>query len=391
MGNSRARYNRRNTGRRTSRRNTYGERGKRSPQPASISAPHPDASVKSSETVTEKASGIRAGDGLDRFRDRNMRLMPSRLPREEGKRHVEVFVEGYEDVSFWRGIFDEYESPKITFEINVPSRPDLAKGKKVILGMHSECSPERLLCVDSDFDYLFGELNGQSQLVTCSDYMFHTYAYATENYLCYAPSLHNVCVKATKNDTRIFDFDRFLAEYSRIIFPLFVWYAWSAHLKNENVFTLQEFRSTVKLNYLEVDDNGGNTLKWLERQVEKRLDILEKHRPGWQNDLTRFGSHLLDKGVTPETTYLYIQGHTLMDNVVIIMLNAVCDALKQMSNLRISASTKTGTALRNEISNYNNALRNVRDVLLDNESYKTCPLYGLLRGDIERYLTGLGL
>ena len=41
--------------------------------------------------------------------------------------------------------------------------------------------------------------------------MFHTYAYATENYLCYAPSLHNVCVKATKNDTRIFDFVKFMA------------------------------------------------------------------------------------------------------------------------------------------------------------------------------------
>ena len=40
--------------------------------------------------------------------------------------------------------------------------------------------------------------------------MFHTYAYATENYLCYAPSLHNVCVRATKNDTRIFDFERFM-------------------------------------------------------------------------------------------------------------------------------------------------------------------------------------
>ena len=58
-----------------------------------------------------------------------------------------------------------------------------------------------LLCVDSDFDFLFNGATEQSRLIRDSRYMFHTYTYATENYLCYAPSLHNVCVKATKIDT----------------------------------------------------------------------------------------------------------------------------------------------------------------------------------------------
>ena len=80
-----------------------------------------------------------------------------------------------------------------------------------------------------------------------------------------------------------------------------------------------------------------------------------------------------------------------MDNVIIVMLNAVCDQLKLMSTTRISASTKTGVALRNELSNYNNALRNVRDILLDNEEYKTSPLYRRLERDIERYLLESGI
>ena len=79
-----------------------------------------------------------------------------------------------------------------------------------------------------------------------------------------------------------------------------------------------------------------------------------------------------ERGVTPKMTYMFMQGHTLMDNVVMVMLNSVCEELKLMSNIRINTSTKTGTALRNEMSNYNNALRNVRDVLLDNEGYKEC-------------------
>ena len=154
--------------------------------------------------------------------------LPKALPVHSSQRLVRVFVEGYEDVAFWRGVFDRFTNPNLRFEISVPSREDLPKGKKVLLGMIPQASDELLLCVDSDCDYLFHNSTEQSRELLSCDRMFHTYAYSTENYLCYAPSLHNVCVRATKNDTRIFDFERFMADYSRIIYPLFLWYAYSA-------------------------------------------------------------------------------------------------------------------------------------------------------------------
>lgn len=327
--------------------------------------------------------------GFTRFREAQRERLPERLPRDPSKKLVEVFVEGYEDVAFWRGIFDNYECGRYTFEIGVPPREDLAKGKKVILGMIPESSPTRLLCVDSDFDHLLGNSNGQSHLVNNSPYLFHTYAYATENFLCYGPSLHNVCVKATKNDARIFDFEKFLREYSHAIYPLFLWYAYSAFLKTENVFTLLEFKGAVKLNYLEVADNGRDTIAWLHRQVEKWLHILDERYTGMSDKLSRFEELLVERGLTREDTYMYMQGHTLLDNVVIPALNAVCDKLKLMSTIRIDTSTKTGVALKNEISNYQNSLRPVRDVLLDNEQYKQSPLYKRLKKDIENYLDKL--
>ena len=80
-------------------------------------------------------------------------------------RLVKVFVEGYDDVAFWRGIFDDYETDRLKFEISVPPRQDLAKGKRVLLDMIPESSPDLLLCVDSDFDYLFDGHTEQSRLV----------------------------------------------------------------------------------------------------------------------------------------------------------------------------------------------------------------------------------
>lgn len=316
-------------------------------------------------------------------------FMAKRLPLEKGKKLVKAYVEGYDDVAFWRGIFDHYESDTLTFEISVPPREDLAKGKKILMKMIPVSSHTNILCVDSDFDYIFEDITEQSRLVNGAEFMFHTYAYATENFVCYAPTLHNVCVKATKNDTRIFDFEQFLAEYSRIIYPLFVWYTFSAKLEDTKVFTLLDFRSSVRLNYLEVEGNGRGTLRWLERQIKRRLVTLENNYPHLIQEVENFKRQLTKQGVTQENTYLFMQGHTLMENVILIMLNAVCDELKKLSNDRIVHSTKQGIALKNEMSNYNNSLRNIRDILLDNENYKDCFLYVKLKQDIERYVASI--
>lgn len=316
----------------------------------------------------------------------DLATLPQPLRIDDGKRLVRVYVEGYEDVAFWRGIFDHFRNPYLRFEISVPTREDLPKGKKVLLSMARDAGEGMLLCMDSDFDYLFGETDEQSRSIVESPFMFHTYAYATENYLCYAPSLHNVCVKATKNDTHIFDFVKFMEEYSRTVYPLFLWYVYSASRNTENVLTLLEFKASVRLGYLDITDNGAHTIEWLARHVEQRVRSLERLYPQMTDDVGRFGEYLKGRGVEPEQTYLFMHGHTLMDNVVMIVLSGVCEKLRQMSIAKIVASSKEGVALKNEMSNYTNTLRSIRDVLLDNENYTSCPLYKRLKADIQHYI-----
>ena len=312
--------------------------------------------------------------------------LPTPLPDTSDKHLVKVYVEGYEDVAFWRAIFDHFRNPYIRFEISVPDQGNLPKGKKVILKMIPDSSEDMVLCVDSDFDYLFKGSTETARLVNESPFLFHTYAYATENYLCYAPSLHNVCVKATKNDTRIFDFVRFMEGYSQTIYPLFVWYAYSAQMSEEHLFTLADFKAAVRLGYLDLSDHGDNTLAWLKRNVTRREELLREKYPHKVPLLKEFEKLLAERGVRPETTYLYMHGHTLMDNVVMVCLQTVCEKLRELSIARITRSEKQGVALKNELANYNNSLRSIRDVLLDNENYTECPLYQRLKSDIEAYL-----
>ena len=317
----------------------------------------------------------------------NPTQLPEILPPEDDRHLVHVYVEGYEDVAFWRGIFDHFRNPYLRFEISVPNRDDLPKGKKVLMSMLNRTEKESvLLCVDSDFDYLFAGETEQSAKILNADNMFHTYTYATENYLCYAPSLRNVCVKATKNDTRIFDFVRFMEAYSNIIYPLFLWYVYSARHSTESVFTLAEFRAAVRLGYVDIRHNGEGTLAWLQRNVERRRLALERDNPTMCEAVEALGAQLNKRGVEHDNCYLFMHGHTLMDNVTMPLLSAVCDKLRQLSVAKINGSKVEGVALKNELQNYTNTLRSIRDVLLDNENYTSCPLYKRLRDDIQEYL-----
>ena len=177
-----------------------------------------------------------------------------------------------------------------------------------------------------------------------------------------------------------------MADYSRTIYPLFLWYVYSASRKTENVLPLVDFKAAVRIGYLDIEQNGVNTIAWLERNVTRRVASLEAENPEMATEIPAFAERISRKGVEPELTYLFMHGHTLMDNVVLPVLSGVCEKLRQISLSKIICSSKEGVALKNEMSNYTNTLRSIRDVLLDNENYISSPLYKRLKSDIQRYI-----
>ena len=148
------------------------------------------------------------------------------LTSKKARRRIVAYVESYDDIYFWRTVLSEFENDKRYFEVMLPSKGNLTRGKKSVLMNFLEGEPlgrDMIACVDADYDYLMQGRTHQSQKVLASPYVFHTYVYAIENFQCYAPSLHNVCVSVTLNDHRIFDFREYFRQFSEAIFPLFVW------------------------------------------------------------------------------------------------------------------------------------------------------------------------
>ena len=139
------------------------------------------------------------------------------LTSKKARRRIIAYVESYDDIYFWRTVLSEFEDDKRYFEVMLPSKANLTRGKKSVLMNFLKGEPlgkDMIACVDADYDYLLQKATNTSKQVLESPYVFHTYVYAIENFQCYAPSLHNVCVSVTLHDHRIFDFREYFRMFS---------------------------------------------------------------------------------------------------------------------------------------------------------------------------------
>lgn len=311
----------------------------------------------------------------------------NKLKPKKSRRKIVAYVESYDDISFWRDLLSEYEDDNIYFEVMLPSQSSLAKGKKTVLmnKLGPQLGENMIACVDSDYDYLLqGRTNTSRYMIECP-YVLQTYAYAIENYHCYAEGLHDVCVTATLNDHKIIDFKGFMQAYSEIAWPLFIWSVWfyRRHILAE--FSLLDFCSFVKLDQVSTR-YPERSLEHMARKVEKKLHDLERRHPNARKEIEEMKIEFPKLGVTPDSTYMFIQGHHIMDNVVLKLLIPVCTVLRREREQQIHELALHSLQLHNELTNYQRSQVGVEMVIHKNTNYKSSPLYKKIQRDVEKLL-----
>jgi len=314
------------------------------------------------------------------------RLMP-------GKRRGRIiaFVESYDDVSFWRLLLDEFESSEHYFQIMLPNKGGLTKGKKSALRSCIEnngLGNSLIACVDSDYDWLMQGTTQTSREIINNPYVLQTYAYAIENYQCWSGSLHQVCVQCTLNDHRLIDFDVFMELYSKTVFPLFVWNVWFYRNKLHNQFSMQDLNIDIKLKSVDVR-RPQEALSVVRNRVSRKVKWLENHYPDAVQEVADLSNELKEMGVKEESTYLFLQGHHLTENVIMKLLMPVCTILRQEREAEIRRFAVHDQQYRNELSAYQHSQIGLAEALRKNTHYKECDLYQRMRDDVRRLLSML--
>ena len=312
----------------------------------------------------------------------------NQMTSKKAKRRIVAYVESYDDIYFWRTVLSRFENDKLYFEVMLPSHQKLERGKKSVLMnfIEGRIGEDMIACVDADYDYLMQGTTPQSQKVIGSPYVFHTYAYAIENLQSYAPSLHDVCVAVTLNDHRIFDFNDYLAQYSEAIFPLFIWSVWAYRSGNHNKFSLSDFARVIDPGGFNVFDPQPS-IDHLRQKVNRKVRQLQADFPNNKETYLKLKADIKELGVTPQTTYLYIQGHSLFDNVIVPILNKVCNRLRLERQEEINRTARHHTQRKNEMSCYEHSLQDIRQMLKKNSGYMQSEQFRRTQTDIEHFLT----
>lgn len=316
----------------------------------------------------------------------------NRLRPKTKKRKIVAYVESYDDIFFWRSVLSEFEDEQTAFEVMLPSRTNLNRGKKTALmnRLGESLGNCMIACVDADLDYLLQGHTPSSQRMLSNPYVIHTYAYSIESYQCYAPSLHNVCVMATLNDRDIFNFEEYLRQYSEIIYELFVWLVWLHRRGRFNEFPLNNFNNIIAVEQLNIH-KPLDALERVRRQVNRKIAWLQQHVKDAKGKLTSLKLELDTLGVHKDNTYMFIQGHHLMENVVDAALTPVCTILRREREKDIKILSHGNTQqMNNELACYSHSQFMPVQMLRRNTQYQDCETYQMLREHVCNLLKKTG-
>ncbi len=311
----------------------------------------------------------------------------AKLRPSNSRCRVIAYVESFDDIAFWRRILDEYEDDTRYFEVKLPSHTSLSKGKRTALSnilKSDQLGASLIACVDADYDWLLGDRNEASKLINHSPYVVHTYVYAIENFLCYAPSLHRAVVQATLNDRPVIDYEAFLTTYSEIIWPLFVWNVWCYQYDHYRTFSMSDLATFISLDKQVNIHHPEETLATVQRRVNQKVAWMQRHFPQGRKTYPQVRDHLLQLGITPATTYLFIQGHTLFENVIIPLLDPICIMLRKEREREIRSLACHATQRQNELSSYQHSQLPIETVLRKNTGFMSAPQMQWVRDRIAK-------
>ena len=115
---------------------------------------------------------------------------------------------------------------------------------------------------------------------------------------------------------------------------------------------------------------------------------LQKKNPDAKESYLDLKRELIEElGVTPQTTYLYIQGHHLFEKLVLPVMGKVCSRLIRDREMEIRRQSVHSTQMRNELSCYSHSTQDIAQMLKKNMGYLVSDPFRQILSDVQMFFT----
>jgi hypothetical protein len=114
---------------------------------------------------------------------------------------------------------------------------------------------------------------------------------------------------------------------------------------------------------------------------------MQRNYPKAKGKLGPLKDELEKLGVTRDNVYLFIQGHHILENVVMAVMDPVCTLLRREREREIkNLANGRKQQMDNELASYNHSQCPIDQMLRRNTDFKEAEIYQLLKRDIEHLI-----
>ncbi len=237
-----------------------------------------------------------------------------------------IHLENKNDEIFWGKVLHE-AYPNGRFRFIAASRSfsgNMTAGCTQCLQYREFLDRKFWIAIDSDYRYLTEESG-----IDARHFVLQTYTYSFENHFCYYKNCQRAADAAQEEDYPTakelglegeiakpeFSFEKFLKEYSRIIYPLLVWQLYLQEV-GETEFPQNVFHRLLSLpvGKHSIYHHGDSILRVLKDRTRKLIKHLNQLYP--EADTTWYEARCNAQGVHRDNCYLFVRGHQLYDLII---------------------------------------------------------------------------
>ncbi|MDE6194433.1 MAG: DUF4435 domain-containing protein [Muribaculaceae bacterium] len=229
---------------------------------------------------------------------------------------VYVYVEGLDDVAFWKECLRPFCSNH-SFKVTQLRKPDgsIAEGKRHLIEIIDiqSLGANKYVAVDADYDWIIDNYKPSSTTSSISDiirnnpYILHTFLYAIENYKCHPLCIAEMMDKIS-GDSDEKEIQNIYSSFSIALSQLFLAHIVSSD-KCDGRYALRDFRNdvdalTMDLASMQLDEKSRTFIRQRETALK---DYIVQNR----KELENYRQKLKDYGFDESKYFLLMQGHII--------------------------------------------------------------------------------
>ncbi|KHT37970.1 DUF4435 domain-containing protein [Pectobacterium brasiliense] len=262
-----------------------------------------------------------------------------------------VYIENERDYVFWESLFNECHPGKYEFKSSFKN--DGTRGKDILKKIYLNLNEFCLAAVDGDFDYICSSFREISRMLT-SQYVVHTYCYSRESAIFSQSKINELVSKVRLTDKCSFDVFYLIKNISNLQYDLLIGYLFlleqdidlAKEFNPHRPLKKCEFRKIINKNFTvneKVLQNLASDTHALKEDVYKKIDTSS-------SAFQEFKANATAKGFRPETTYRYISGHVLNDNIILPLFTRLKYLMELKSIANISSENTKPEDKKNMIA-----------------------------------------